>query len=106
MARLDGRGPIGTGPMTGRAMGYCAGEVSERPFYNRGMGRANRRRPGINRGFGRCMANRPYGRGMGRYYADEFDYPADSKVSLEAEKRLLEERLNSVEEELNDLNDK
>lgn len=104
MARLDGRGPLGAGPMTGRAMGYCAGEVRERPY--RRDARMARRRPGFARGYGRCMAARPYARGYGRYYADEFDYPMDSKESLEEEKRLLEERLNSVEEELNDLNDK
>ncbi len=46
MPRGDGTGPVGMGPMTGRAMGYCAGAVV--PGYanagaGSGRGRAFRR---------------------------------------------------------------
>jgi hypothetical protein len=48
----DGSGPMGMGPMTGRAAGYCAGYAV--PGYASAM-------PG--RGFGRGMG---FGRGLGR----------------------------------------
>jgi hypothetical protein len=56
----DGTGPVGTGPMTGRAAGYCAGYAV--PGYMNPI-------PGSG-GFGRF--GRGYGRGRGwrhRYYA-------------------------------------
>ena len=51
MPRGDRMGPEGSGPQTGRAMGYCSG--SNAPGYTRGHS---------GRGMG-------YGRGMGRGYA-------------------------------------
>ncbi len=51
MPRGDRTGPEGSGPQTGRAMGYCSGSNA----------------PGFTRGYsGRGMG---YGRGMGRGYA-------------------------------------
>lgn len=51
----DRTGPMGMGPMTGRAAGYCAG--SNAPgFVNAG--------PGWGRGFGRGLG-RGWGRGFG-----------------------------------------
>lgn len=46
----DGTGPLGQGPMTGRAMGYCAGYSVPR-FMNPGFGRGFWRR-GFGRGRG------------------------------------------------------
>jgi len=54
MPRGDGTGPMGAGPMTGRAAGYCAGyDVPGymNPAGGRGMGM--RRGHGFGRGFGR-----------------------------------------------------
>lgn len=51
MPRGDRTGPMGLGPGTGRAFGYCYGFDS--PGYTKGPGR------GMGRGFG-------FGRGMGR----------------------------------------
>ena len=60
MARGDGTGPMGQGPLSGRGMGYCAGEVVGRPYgrgagYVRGAGFGRGggygRRPGLGRGF-------------------------------------------------------
>lgn len=45
MPRLDGTGPAGQGPMTGRVMGPCGYGVADCPF----MGRGRR----IGYGFGR-----------------------------------------------------
>lgn len=56
MARLDGTGPRGEGPMTGRAMGYCREDLdgeTDRPLYREGLGRRIRRRPNAGRGLGR-----------------------------------------------------
>ena len=52
----DGTGPIGMGPMTGRAAGFCAGypvpgfmnPVGGRGYWGRGRGRGR----GFGRGFG------------------------------------------------------
>lgn len=100
MARFDGRGPRGEGPMTGKAMGYCAEDIVDRPFYCRGMGRRMRRFPGQARGMGRAGGNGFYGRGMGRRYVDESYYGADSKDLLENEKAALEARLKVINSEL------
>ena len=47
MARRDGTGPMGQGPMTGRGMGPCA----ETNNYGAGLGRGGGRRMGMGRGF-------------------------------------------------------
>ncbi len=57
----DGTGPLGMGPMTGRAAGFCAGDGTPgfaNPIAGRGRGRSS----GGGRGFGR---GRGYGRGRG-----------------------------------------
>lgn len=53
----DRTGPMGNGPMTGRAMGNCAQPVERENIENQ--------RPGFGRGFGMGMA-RGAGFGMGR----------------------------------------
>ena len=52
MAHGDRTGPMGQGPMTGRAMGFCTGYDS--PGYTKGFGGGR----GMGRGFG-------FGRGRG-----------------------------------------
>lgn len=109
MARLDGSGPRGDGPMSGRTRGYCAANVSEKPVYGRGMhqmGQVGRRRAEMNRGNGRCMRNRFNERCMGRYNIENAEYLLDPKQSLEQEKEILEDRLNNINGELENLNDK
>jgi len=64
MPRGDGTGPMGMGPMTGRAAGYCAGygvPGYANPGFGRGMGMAW----GRGGGFGMGMAWR---RGRGRAF--------------------------------------
>ncbi len=108
MAGLDGTGPRGKGPMTGKTRGYCAGTVSEMPLYRRGrgqmerMGQNNRRRARIDRGSGRCMS----GRFDKSYQIENAEYLLDSKQSLEDQKLILEERLNKINEELRNSNDR
>ena len=62
MPRGDGTGPMGMGPMTGRAAGYCAGYSVPgfmNPIPGRGFG-------GLGMGFGRGRGLWGYGRGVGR----------------------------------------
>lgn len=66
MARKDGTGPLGYGPMTGRGLGPCADENTATPFSRRdragrpaGFRRRTVRGAGFGRGYGR-------GRGFGR----------------------------------------
>jgi hypothetical protein len=57
MPRGDGTGPLGAGPMTGRAAGYCAGY--DMPGYANPV-------PGRGMGFGRGRGFAGPGRGGGR----------------------------------------
>ncbi len=72
MPRGDRTGPMGMGPMTGRAAGYCAG-FSAPGFVNHAprMGMGFRRGagfygrgPGVGRGLGRGRGFGNFGRGM------------------------------------------
>ncbi len=105
MARRDGSGPMGQGPMTGRAMGYCAGEVARRRVYNRGADFAGGL--GYGRGAGRGIRRRNFScrTGFGGYYVDEPVNTMSDKEWLKEEKSLLENRLNLIEEELDNLSD-
>jgi len=58
----DGSGPLGQGPLTGRAMGRCAGYASG--GYQSAPGRGSMRRfPSFGRGGGRGWRNRFYDTG-------------------------------------------
>jgi hypothetical protein len=77
MPRLDGTGPQGQGPMTGRGMGNC-----------RGVGRGF-----LGRGFG-------FGRGFGRWCPFANNTQALTK---EEQKKLLLEEKEAIEQELANL---
>jgi hypothetical protein len=62
MPRGDGTGPMGSGPMTGRAAGYCAG-FGVPGFANPGGGAGR----GFGRGFG-------FGRGRGMGFGRGFGW--------------------------------
>lgn len=93
----DRTGPVGTGPMTGRRMGYCAGQSA--PGYVSGGGRGGRG--------GRCGGGRGFGRGFGRgavYNPAPAFVPEEEKAlvarqleALQAQAAQLEERLRSLE---------
>ena len=109
----DGTGPMGQGPMTGRAGGFCAGyEVPgyTNPIPGRGYGRG----PGGGRGFGRGYGG---GRGGGigrgwrhRYYATGqpgwqradwgWQAPPPGPPDPEAERHYLESEANALRAEL------
>ena len=100
----DGTGPLGHGPMTGRAAGYCAGFT--RPGYDnlsfvRGFGR------GWGRGYGRGYWGRrsfwrePY---QDPYYIPyRGDFPTPNK---EEEKNCLERMVKGLEEEIKNIRER
>ena len=94
MPRGDRTGPAGNGPMTGRQMGYCAG--NNQPGYTtgfgnfgRGFGRDFRRGFGYGRGFGN---RRGFGFANGNFY--------DASTPNVSEKTMLENEVNSIKDQL------
>jgi len=69
MPRGDGTGPMGLGPMTGRAAGYCAGFPV--PGFMNPMGG----RLGLGLGLGRGRGFRPYTYGRGRFFGLPYGTP-------------------------------
>jgi hypothetical protein len=92
----DRTGPLGQGPKTGRALGFCSGYDS--PGYTKGFGMNRGRRMG----FGRCPG---FGRGrrmmQGRYFgwtSPEFDqlYPWHQSLSKEDEIKMLKSQTEAL----------
>jgi hypothetical protein len=86
MPNLDGTGPQGRGPMTGRGQGPCNTENAPGyRSYGRGRGFGFGRGRGFGRRFGFCRFN-------GQQYVDESD-----KESLSAYEKELQEELKDVQ---------
>ena len=88
----DRTGPMGRGPMTGRAAGLCAGYHNPgyaTPGYGRGFGRGWGR--GIGRGF--------WGRGRRFWYRSYDDIPY-RQPSTDEEKAYLEDLVKNLEDEI------
>ena len=102
MPGSDGTGPMGRGPMTGRASGLCAGYPN--PGYTApGFGR------GYGRGWGRGVGHGFWGCGRRYWYRDFNDVPIDQphkedeKVYLENLVKNLEDELKAIKERLQDI---
>jgi len=81
MPVLDGTGPQGAGPMTGRGMGKCAGA---NPVYNRrGLGLGSRRGMGMRAGWSAAGLT-----------------VKEKRDVLEKEKELLKQEMEAIEKEL------
>ena len=110
MARRDGTGPMGQGPLSGRGMGFCATEAVARP-YGRGVGYGGRGMASPRGGaYGRGMRRRDFScrQGFGPVFGGYPVEPVETmseKEWLSEEKAALEERLNLVNKELGNLND-
>ena len=100
----DRTGPYGEGPLTGRRMGYCAGNENPGIFnqpgnWGRGAGRRFRGGMGYGRGF------RPgFGRDFG-YYPDSMGPGVSDKTVIENEIRVLKDQLSTLEDQLSKLKD-
>ena len=84
MPRIDGTGPQGAGPLTGRGLGPC------------GRGLARGRGGWFGRGLGLAR-----GLGFGRRWT-----PTDEKATLEEEEQILKEELAQIQEEKKTLGSK
>ena len=97
MPGLDGRGPQGMGPMTGRGQGQCALPTS-RLGYTVGFGRG--RGLGFGRGLGRGMGWwRTATQGVGRPSASGID----ERRGLQEEAAALEAELQRIRQRIDEL---
>jgi hypothetical protein len=130
MPRGDRTGPWGTGPMTGRSMGYCAGFsgpgfMSPGPGFGfgrgvgfgRGMGLGFGRGMGFGRGrgwrqagFGRSFGypytpGMPYGYPQGMSYSPPFQpfTKEDEEAIHEDQVKILEDQLSQIKKRLGEL---
>jgi len=89
----DRTGPLGRGPMTGRAAGFCSGYP--RPGFGQRYGRSWGR--SIGRGF--------RGRGRGFWYGENYE-ESINQLDKEEEKIYLENLVRNLEEEIKSIKDK
>lgn len=85
MPNMDGTGPSGDGPMTGRGMGPCgrgarSGRVMRRGGYGMGRGRG-------------------YGRGYGYQATDVMPYQPTKKEYIQ----MLKDEVKDIQSEISDL---
>ncbi len=118
MPRGDKTGPLGEGPMTGRAAGRCAGnaapDLADRPARGRGAFArlaGYRRGGGLGPGGGRGHRNRFFTTGVPfSTYADQepgpFLQPDDEIPLLKKESLRLKSMLETVEKRLRQLDNK
>ena len=94
-------GPQGLGPLTGRGLGNCSGNISPNSTTNgRGFGYARGGGRGFGRGGGRGFGG-GYDRGGGwGYRYPPVITPEEQTRNLENEKTFLEMRLKEVQAEL------
>jgi hypothetical protein len=111
MPRGDGTGPMGMGPMTGRAMGYCAGYSAPGYMNPAGFGFAGR---GFGfAGRGRGNRNMFYATGMpgwmraGSYPGYGYPaVPAAPQYSKENEVQFLKSQAEYLRTTLEDINNR
>jgi len=102
MPRGDGTGPMGMGPMSGRAAGYCAGYPVPgymNPVSGRGYGMGWGR--GYGRGFGRGWGR---GRGLGwpgpaPAYTYPYEMPAPP-INPQQQRDFLQNQANDLQAQL------
>ena len=88
MSRMDGTGPMGMGPMTGRGLGPCG------YGYGRGYGRG--RGMGYGRGYGYGTPISPWSYRQPTV-TEEKAIVQDDVVALKEELKAAEERLSQLE---------
>ena len=103
----DRTGPMGMGPMTGRAAGYCAGYPVPgylNPVGGRGLG--------FGRGYGRGLGM-GWGRGArwGGYYPTPYSYgmapvqptPKEEKNLLDDQMKMLQREMDAIKKRIEEL---
>ncbi|MDD2275136.1 MAG: DUF5320 domain-containing protein [Smithellaceae bacterium] len=101
----DATGPMGMGPMTGRAAGFCAG-YSVPGYVNNGPGRAFGMGFGRGAGFRRGFHAGGFGR-RNRFYAGGAPAaapdPENEKQALKNQAEYLQMQLDAVKKRLKEL---
>lgn len=114
----DGTGPMGLGPMTGRAAGYCAGypvpgymnPIPGRGGFGHGFGFG--RGWGRGRGFGRGWGRGFGWRGAGYGYPYAFPYgayganPYDPQITPQQESDMLKDEAKAMQDEIKAINER
>ncbi|MDD4118342.1 MAG: DUF5320 domain-containing protein [Kiritimatiellae bacterium] len=103
MPRGDRTGPMGAGPMTGRAAGYCTGSAAP-GFAGGGWGRGF----GYGRGFGRGGGfGRGFGRGWGWPAVGVAAPAADQELAvLQQQAKQLQADMDLIQNRIQDLESK
>jgi hypothetical protein len=108
MPRGDGTGPMGYGPLTGKGLGFCAGDVpagyNRQNAYRRagrgmGLGRGIRKETGYGLGLG-------FGYGIRRFCVSPYSINTvgiDEKELLQGQKELLQNQLETINKQLEKL---
>ncbi len=105
----DRTGPMGMGPMTGRAEGYCAGFgmpgfMNPATGWGRGFGR------GFGRGWGRGFGRMVWGAPGPQYGMPQWTTPATPwgawPISREEELQYLKDQAQMLREELDAINER
>jgi len=106
MPGFNGKGPMGAGPMTGGAKGFCdpAGPGYPKAF-GRGMGFGRNFRGGYGPGMG---MRRGFGRGFGRWYPPAYGPaspadPADAINMLKAQADSMQNALDAINRRMTQL---
>lgn len=97
MPNLNGMGPNGAGPMSGRGMGPCNEAVGTYPRYGRGRGRGFGPGMGYGMGYGRGSGR---GWGPGRGWAAIGYGPGGEEIASATMRSALEERKAFLRAEL------
>ncbi len=119
MPRGDGTGPGGMGPMTGRAVGYCAGypvpgymnQIPGRGFVGRGAsggrgggrGRRNWYYATGQPGWARAASGLPAWGGAVPYYGPVEMAPEQEAEALKKESEYLKQELDEIQERIKTL---
>jgi hypothetical protein len=102
MPRGDGTGPLGFGPMTGRAAGYCAGYPVAglmNRFFGRGFGRGGGGFGWRNRFYATGLTGRQRA-GMGYPYTPDYAAPYPAAPTREQQIEALKGQAGYMESEL------
>jgi hypothetical protein len=96
MARLNGMGPNGQGPLTGRGMGNCVGGQGGSGGFSAGLGRGG---AGMGMGLGRGGRGSGMGMGRGARRCGFWGFGA-APLDSETEKEVLKRQASSLEAQL------
>ncbi|OQX64126.1 MAG: hypothetical protein B5M56_00700 [Desulfococcus sp. 4484_241] len=105
MPGFDGTGPMGAGPMTGGARGYCLPASAGRrgvPAGAAGFGRGMAYRRGARAGYGPGRGAWAWGgpwRGFG------YAFPSDEKNALKQQEQALQSSLDAIRSRLSELDE-